>query len=194
MAADVPRATLRVSRRFLPAALTGTPGVGKSAVARRLAGRWRVVEVRDLAVERRAARRTGRGWEVDLGRLRRSLRDRPAGDADLFVGHLAHLLPVRGAVVLRCQPVELYRRLDRARRGRRRDRGENALAESLDLVGSEVRGRRLPYWEVDTSARTPADVAEQVARALARGRPPSRSTVDWLADRRVTAHLLDWGR
>lgn len=160
-------------------------------MARALNARVRAVEVYALASERGCARKRGGTWEVDVGRLVRSLHRRPLQDVDLIVGHLAHFLPVRGAVVLRCQPLLLLRRLTRARRGSRRDRRENAIAEALDLVAVEVRTQGLPCYEVDTTARTVASVARSV-QAIARGRIPSRPPhVDWLADPSVTAHLLD---
>jgi adenylate kinase len=173
-------------------ALTGTPGVGKTSVGRRLAGRWTVVEVSELARQRGAAGRTRGGVEVDLRRLQAKLR-RPGawGRIDVVVGHLAHLLPVRAAIVLRCHPRELARRLARARRGSVSDRAANYVSEALDLVLAEAIGARLPVVEVDTTGRTARDVADDVDRRLRGSRPWRRPTVDWLADRSVTAHLLD---
>jgi len=173
-------------------ALTGTPGTGKSSVARRLAGRFRVVEVRDLARKVGAVRRRGASVEVDLDALSRAVR-RPAtvGGPELIVGHLAHLLPLKDAIVLRCHPDELRARLRRARRGTSADRQSNYVCEATDSILIEARrlGRRV--FEIDTTNRTVEAVARGVARRL-RGQDPARSKpVDWLADPAVTAHLLD---
>jgi adenylate kinase len=149
----------------------------------------RSVEVGDLAVSWGLARRSAGGWTVDLERMKRRFRRTPPR-VDLVVGHLAHLLPVRDVIVLRCHPEALRARLARSRRGSPRDRRENYIAEALDVVLVEaVRpGRRV--WEVDTTHRPPPEVARAVKRLL-RLRPPSRyGRVDWLADPRVTAHLL----
>ena len=173
-------------------ALTGTPGVGKSSVAARLAARWTVAEVAELARSAGAARPGPTGVEVDLARLRRALARGPSGATpQVIVGHLAHLLPVREAIVLRCHPLELARRLARARRGRRSDRAANVVSEAVDLVLIEADERGLPVFEVDTTGRSVAAVARDVDRRLRRGGSPRQGTVDWLADRRVTAHLLD---
>jgi adenylate kinase len=175
-----------------PVALTGTPGVGKTAVARRLARRWSSVEVADLALRVGAGRRLGTGVEVDLARLENQARSHQALDGiDLVVGHLAHLLPVREAIVLRCHPRELARRLVRSHRGRASDRAANFVSEALDLVLAEARRRHLKVYEVDTTDRTVADVAAEVDRRLRRGGPPRHGVVDWLDDPEVTAHLLD---
>ena len=173
-----------------PVALTGVPGTGKSATAAALPPGLCTVEVGDLALNWRLARRSSDGSiTVDLTRLRRRFRREPP-NVDVVVGHLAHLLPVQDVVVLRCHPEVLLRRLRHARRGSPRDRRENYVAEALDLVLAEALGPGRRVWEVDTTNRSPAAVARAVRRLL-RERPPSRyGGVDWLADPRVTAHLL----
>jgi adenylate kinase len=175
-----------------PVALTGTPGSGKTAVARALRDRYRSVEVADLALAVGAGRRTGRTVEVDLARLRRRWRTHlAAAPVDLVVGHLAHLLPIRDIVVLRCRPIELERRLARARRGSATDRRENAIAEATDVVLCEAArpGRRV--WEIDATARSVSEVARAVRARLRHRGPSSVGRIDWLADPAVTAHLLD---
>jgi adenylate kinase len=176
-----------------PIALTGTPGTGKSEVARRLSRGWHVVEVGDLAQRFGAAQGSGRRRSVDLPKLIRGLERTPPDDLDLVVGHLAHFLPVRGAIVLRCHPLQLERRLRRARRGTARERRQNFVVESTDGVLVEALARKVPVWEVDTTARRVAEVTRAVDRRLRRRGPSQFGRVDWLADPRVTEHLLDEG-
>jgi adenylate kinase len=185
-----PRRTTSAARR--PVALTGTPGVGKSAVAARLASRWPGAEVAELALRAGAGTRVRGGVQVDLDRLRASLTSPPrSSEPGLLVGHLAHLLPVREAIVLRCHPRELEKRLRGARRGTARDRRANFVSEALDLVLSEALDRRLRVYEIDTTGRSVADVAREVDRRLRRGGAPRHGIVDWLSDPSVTEHLLD---
>jgi broad-specificity NMP kinase len=173
-------------------ALTGTPGAGKSTVAALLAPRFTVVEVAALALSHGCGRRRGGSVVVDLPRLRRSLR-RPgaAAPADVLVGHVAHLLPVREAIVLRCHPRRLLARLGRARRGTPADRFANFVSEATDAVLQEALDAGVPVYEIDTTGRTPRSVAVEVARRLTHPGPPRFGLVDWLRDRAVTAHLLD---
>ncbi len=154
-------------------------------MGRVLARRHSVVEVAELGAARR---RGSRSVVVDLDRRRREAW--PPG-LEIVVGHLSHLLRVRDAIVLRCRPDELARRLARARRGTARDRRQNVEAEATDVVLIEALRAGLRVWEIDTTGRSPASVARSVARRLRRGGPASYGTVDWLADRRVTEHLLD---
>jgi broad-specificity NMP kinase len=166
--------------------------VGKSTVARLLARRWGVQEVADLALATGAGRRVRGGVQVDLPRLRAGCRSAPAAQrTEVLVGHLAHLLPVREAIVLRCHPLELGRRLSRARRGTSSDREANVVSEAIDLVLDEaLRTCRIVY-EIDTTGRSPASVAREVDRRLRSGGPSRRRIVDWVADPAVTEHLLE---
>jgi adenylate kinase len=173
-------------------ALTGTPGTGKTAVGKRLSGRFSVHEVADLALEWGAGSAVPGGVEVDLGALSRKMAGiEPAAGTSIVVGHLAHLLPIRDVVVLRCRPDLLARRLRAARRGTAAERRENYLAEALDIVTAEAVGLGRRVWEVDTTGGSVASVAREVTELVVR-RPTSRvGVVDWLSDRRVAAHLLD---
>ena len=176
-----------------PVALTGTPGTGKSTVAALLPPTVRRAEVGELARGRRAAQGRGRELFVDLSRLRRSLAQAPA-ELDVLVGHLAHLLPVREAIVLRCRPVELARRLARARRGDRAQRQANVVCEATDAIVAEALRAGCRVYEIDTTGRTPRDVALEVARRVDHGGPGRVGTVDWLADPAVTEQLLERAR
>jgi len=176
-------------------ALTGTPGTGKSAVASALAPRVRSIEVADLARSWAVGRPVPGGVEVDLSRLRaRVARPRALAGLDLVVGHLAHLLPLRDIVVLRCHPSELERRLRRARRGRPADRRENVVAEATDVILLEAVRPGHRVWEIDTTDRSIRSVATEVARRVRDRGPASYGGIDWLSDPAVTAHLLDRSR
>jgi adenylate kinase len=178
------------------AALTGTPGTGKSAVAGELRTSLGACEVLELALRMDAARKRPRegGWSVDLDRMRRSWTAPAAPRQEVIVGHLAHLLPVRDIIVLRCHPRELERRLGNHRRQSQPERNENLLAEATDVILVEAVRPGHRVWEIDTTTRTARDVAVEVRRLLHRRPPPSYGRVDWLADPWVTAHLLDWSR
>jgi len=173
-------------------ALTGTPGTGKSAVGREL--RRLGATVIDLGA---LARRSGflgrldrkrRTREILLGALGRFLdRKIPGGTTVILEGHTSHLLRVDFAVVLRCSPPVLRRRLASRKYPAEKVR-ENSLAEALDAITTEAvsrlgRGRVL---EMDTTRRTAASVAAEILRlarrafrGAARYRP---GRTDWSED------------
>jgi adenylate kinase len=83
-------------------------------------------------------------------------------------------------VVLRCRPDVLADRL--------RERGadeakaiENAESEALDVILSEAVDRHgLDHvYEIDTTDRTPADVAADIEAVIAGDREPSAGDVDF---------------
>lgn len=172
-------------------ALTGTPGVGKSAVAGLIAPSIPASEVAELARRWGAIRTVGGAHEVDLEVLATRLQHRPAAPPRLVVGHLAHLLPIRDVVVLRCHPLVLADRL-RARGGPAEPASiqANLVAEALDTILIEAKrlGRRV--WSIDTTHASPQRVARRVLEIVRRRPRGPDDRVDWLADARVTEHLL----
>ena len=108
----------------------------------------------------------------------------------VVVGHLSHLLPVDRVLLLRCHPVELARRLARRRSISLRERRENLVSEAIDLIRWEVEASGRSVLEVDTTRRSPVEVARECERRLASRRRGPSPRVDWLADRRVTEELL----
>ncbi len=169
-------------------ALTGTPGTGKSTVARRLRGMGptpvEVVEVSDLRphVRRRPARLRRQGPVlVDLAKAARMLETRAlrATGPLVVVGHLSHLLPIERVVLLRCRPDVLRRRLER-RGVRGRALLENVEAEAVDVILQEAVGLGRRIWELDTTHLGPAEVAARV-KSIVDGRgKPAFGHVDWL--------------
>ena len=138
-------------------ALTGTPGTGKSTVARILASNGlEVIELGELAKEKKLLEKLDRKrgtYEVDVKKLDRAVGD--TGDkTTVLVGHLAHLLSSDMVIVLRCRPSALAKRL-KERGYPDRKVAENAEAEALDviLVESVESGREV--YEVDTTNITP---------------------------------------
>jgi adenylate kinase len=172
-------------------AMTGTPGTGKTSAARIMAPNMPALEVQDLASRSGQSGPSGGPREVDLDRLGRWMRRNPPGRSNtLVVGHLAHLLPVQDVVILRCHPLELARRL-KGRPGLTPDElRENVVAEAIDLVAYEALRTPGRCWEIDTTHRTPAQVAREALRLLRRRPVPKVGTVDWLSDPTVTAYLL----
>ncbi len=178
----------RPARR--PVALTGTPGTGKSSVAAHLPD-VRSIEVGALAADWGMARGPAAHRMVDLpAMIARARRPDAFGDVELVVGHLAHLLPLRRAVVLRCRPDVLADRLRRAHRGTAVDRKANEVAEAVDTVALEAYGPGRRVAQIDTTGRTIPAVAREVRARLVRWRSTPPTRFRWLADPRVTDHLL----
>lgn len=160
--------------------VTGTPGTGKTTAVEALETEARVVHLNDairehgLWTERDADRDT---LVTDLDGVREWL-----GDWDGIVeSHLAHHLDADTVVVLRCRPDVLEDRLQERGESELKAK-ENAESEALDVILSEAvefHGEEHVY-EIDTTDRTPEEVAAEIQAILDGDREPSAGTVDFI--------------
>ena len=171
-------------------ALTGTPGTGKSTVAKILADNGlKVIELGDLAKENKLLEKLDRKrgtYEVDVKKLNKALVDMDSDQVTVLVGHLSHLVSSDMIVVLRCRPAVLAVRL-KARGYPDRKVAENAEAEALDviLVESVETGREV--YEIDTTNITSEEAAEAVMSILAGEKEKyAIGNIDW------SEEALDW--
>ncbi len=169
-------------------AVTGTPGTGKTSACDVLARRgYAVVDLDDVA--RREGFIVGRDEargsdEVDVDALRANLRV-PAKIAFLR-SHYSHRMDVNLAVVLRCRPSVLRKRLE-ARGWAPAKVRENVEAEAIDVITQEAVESLPLVYEVDTTALTPDGTAEAILGILqgrTQGREPG--SVDW------SEEVLSW--
>ncbi|MEM4780987.1 MAG: adenylate kinase family protein [Halalkalicoccus sp.] len=158
-------------------AVTGTPGTGKTSATKRLEEEYDVLHLND-AIEREGLY-TGRDEErdslvVDLEALREYVGDREG----IVESHLAHHLPADRVVVLRCDPESLEARL-RERGESEAKAEENAESEELDLILSEAVAEHglESVYEIDTTDRSPEEVAREIERVMAGDREPSAGEV-----------------
>jgi len=176
----------------MPTALSGTPGTGKTAVARALTRRGFVVlslndEAARAGLLTKRDRRRG-SFEVDVAALDRAVAARAKGLSGrapiVYEGHLAHLLTVDRAAVLRCPPALLARRLRRRGWSDRKVR-ENACAEAVGVIVTEAVERlgRARVYELETSGKAASAVAAKVA-AIARtgGKANRAGRIDYLEE------------
>lgn len=169
----------------------GTPGVGKSLLARNL-GRelgLDVIDIGRLVKEKKLYQRFDprtRSYEIDERRVRDYLQAKIGKGAVVISTHsVGRTIPpsrVRLALVLRLDPVALFRRL-RARRWTRQKAWENVESELVDVCLEEaVRlfGRDRVV-EIDTTNLAPAEVVSRALTGVNVKRKISRSQVDWLS-------------
>jgi len=166
-----------VSDDDLRVAVTGTPGTGKTTATTLLDAP--VIHLNDLI--REAGLWSDRDDDrdslvADLDAVREAIGDW-SGVAE---SHLAHHLDADRVVVLRCRPAVLEARL-RERGADEAKATENAESEALDVILSEAVERHgLDHvYEIDTTDRTPADVAADIEAVIAGDREPSAGDVDF---------------
>lgn len=164
-------------------ALTGTPGVGKTQCAAILRKRgYSIVDLNEVAMSHDFTDGYDEdrdSYIIDIEPLNGFVEREYRGIEVIIEGHLSHLLTVDMAVILRCNPLELKKRL--ATKGWSEGKvSENVQAEILDAVKIEAHQHLTRVFEIDTSNRTPEEVAD-LFEAIMNGNSTGDETA-WLED------------
>ena len=148
--------------------ITGSPGTGKSVVAKLLSKKLglELVSIKDIVEQKKLS--SGREHEVDIKKLEAAMRFLQRKKNYVVEGHLACelMLPADFIFILRTHPDILRQRMAK-RRYRKKKIQENLMAEMLDYctqrVGMVYRKRPL---ELDTTSKTPKESASEMEKAI----------------------------
>lgn len=167
-------------------AVTGTPGVGKTSACA-LITRVRIVHVNDLVEELGLVSgydRSRRTKEVDVPKLAKEVA-KMEGDF-VLEGHFSHLLGPDLAIVLRCSPSVLEKRLKKKGWPEKKIR-ENVEAEAVDVALIEAVENVPEVCEIDTTKMKPGQVARAIESIISGERQKYRvGNVDW------SEEVLSW--
>ena len=154
--------------------ITGTPGVGKSTVAKAFAkkSKWHRLEVADHYTRISTGyNRQKQCYNVDMRKfeklVREELRRHPQGI--IVDSHIAHLLPrqlVRLCIVLTCSDLKrLEQRLKRRKYSGKKIR-ENLDAEIFQVCLQEAREKKHLRVEADTSTMSMKEILRKLGKYL----------------------------
>lgn len=152
-------------------AITGTPGTGKTGMAGELAKMlgWKLVELNRLAEEHGLYAGYDRQRKcriVDIGLISKEVGRLAKKHGNLIIeSHYAQDMPCDVVVVLRANPAELRKRLE-AKGWPSRKIEENIEAEIMEVIRSEAVGQGKKVLEIDTTAKKPGKVAEEIMKKL----------------------------
>lgn len=150
-------------------ALTGTPGTGKTNVAKILKDKFTVIDLNKIIKKEKLYSgydRKRKTYIADLKKIEKFLRK--INKENLIIdSHLSHLLPknlIDIVIVLRCEPEELKKRLKRKRWNKNKTQ-ENYEAELIGLISFEAKKHK-KVLEIDTTNKKPEKVAKIIERLL----------------------------
>jgi adenylate kinase len=162
-------------------ALSGTPGVGKTAVSKILEERgYKVLDLNQMACENDFVcghDEIRDSKEIDLEGLDEFIEERFGDEEYIIEGHLSHFLSVELAIVLRCDPLILNKRLSEKNWSEAKIK-ENVEAEILDVIKVEALEALERVHEIDTTDKTPKEVADLVEKIFSGNYKEPH--VDWL--------------
>jgi adenylate kinase len=161
-------------------ALTGTPGTGKTTVAALLP--YRVVDINALvkAGHNLSWDNARECLEADMDGLEMKLSEMDTEEVTILEGHFSHCFADE-AIVLRLAPSVLKNRL-LARGYSERKIRENLEAEAVDVILTEAVEFCSRIGEIDTTGKSPLEVAKLVIKAITREIELKPGQVDWLED------------
>jgi adenylate kinase len=161
-------------------ALTGTPGTGKTTVAGLLP--YQVIDINALV---KAGMNFGKDpergcLEADMDALADHLAKLDPDEILILEGHFSHHF-ADWSIVLRLAPSRLKSRLE-ARGYSTQKINENLEAEALDVILVEAVQLCARVDEIDTTGKSPQEVAELVTEIIQGKLKLAPGQVDWLVD------------
>jgi adenylate kinase len=150
-------------------AISGTPGTGKTVIAKKLSERlgWKLIGLNELA--RKLGAYQGEDKELDSKILEmRKIYDywiQVEGDA-IIEGHAAHELPADITIVVRCDPKVLEKRLKKRYSKNPKKVEINLNSEILGVITSEAVRYNEKVYEIDTSKRSVEQNVDDIMNIL----------------------------
>ena len=168
--------------------LTGTPGTGKTTVAKAISDLGVILNVSDLAEERGflgSFESDEEVKEIDIENLVSVLEEEwitePVG-LTIIEGHLAHHLPCDVVVVLRCDPDILRERLEKRGYSEKKI-NHNVEWELMGSMWNEYEDTNVPWTEFDCSNSSASDIVKSIIEWLDSGMQSTQSSMvlDWVS-------------
>ena len=161
-------------------AITGTPGTGKSKVAKKFASMigYNYVDLNKEIVKYKlysSYDRKRKTYVADMSKISKFVR--LFNSKTVFDSHLSHLLKCDTVFVLRCSPEVLLSRLKRRHWSKQKIK-ENYEAELISLISYEARRKHKKVFDVDATSKTISDIARKLVLLM---KKRSNKPIDWLA-------------
>lgn len=184
--------------------ITGTPGTGKTTVSRLLASKLNIlhVDIGELVANENLASgmdKERKSLVADIPKVAKRVEEilrKSRGDIIVDGHYAADVVPKKllsFAFVLRCDPDELKKRLEKVDATGRKNL-ENVAAEILDVCLSDAVGAygTNKVCEIDTSGKIPRRVVDEILAVVHGETEASVGNVDWLKKLEVEGRVEEF--
>ncbi|MCD6171500.1 MAG: adenylate kinase family protein [Thermoplasmata archaeon] len=161
-------------------AITGTPGTGKTSVAKELKkDGYNVIETAEICKNFEIGYDYARKSKiVDEEKMDEYIKSIDENGILFIEGHISHLLSVDAVIILRCNPEELKKRLMK-KNWEEKKIMENVEAEALDIILEKAIKKHDKIWEIDTTDKDAKTIAKKIEKLINDMPPSSYGNVDW---------------
>ncbi len=168
-------------------ALTGTPGTGKTSVAKILEGKYKVIHLNDFEDARMYYDEDRDTYVVDTEKLKEEIEKIRDPGVLIIESHYAQDMNVEMAIILRCHPDELKRRLKNRGYGEMKIM-ENVEAEAMGIITEECLSKfpEDKVYEIDTTSKTPEETAKAVDKIIIGEGEQYRKRINYMGE------ILKW--
>jgi broad-specificity NMP kinase/uncharacterized protein (UPF0218 family) len=150
-------------------AITGTPGTGKTEVAKALAKRmkWPFFSLNEIAEKNdfyQGYDKERMAKIVDMDKLREEVNVLASENRNIIIeSHYAHGMPCDLVIVLRTEPSVLRKRMT-AKGFHSEKIAENLEAEMMEVISDEAKEANANVREIDTTRKTAAAAAKEIEK------------------------------
>ncbi len=161
-------------------AITGTPGTGKTEVAKELERRgYEVLYLNSIVDDFVIGYDEKRNSKiVDENKMNDYIKEIKENGLLFIEGHLSHLMDVDAVFVLRCHPDKLISRLEK-REWKKEKIMENAEAEALDIILDRTLQKHKMVWEIDTTDEKADKIADRIIEIIEKKEKPNYGKIDY---------------
>jgi len=166
----------------MKAAITGTPGVGKTSAAEELKNEgYSVLDLNEFIKQKGLREDKDEymdSYNVDVEKMIEFYK-KEAPEHEIVEGHLSHHLGIEPVIILRCSPKELEKRAS-TKDWPDHKLKENVEAEAMDVVLIDAMDNNKEVYEIDTTNLDPKEVKNSIIEILnGKTEKYTHGKIDW---------------
>jgi len=164
-------------------AITGTPGIGKSTLAKRLAKslNYDLIDLNEIVKKQKLYTKYDRSlktYVIEISDFKKYMNKYLKNKKNVILdSHLSHFIKVSMVIVLRCEPSELKKRL-RKKRWSTKKVQTNVEAELMNIIANEAYSYNKKVFEIDTTGLNEEKTEKNILKIIKSRKKQKK--IDWM--------------